>query len=310
MRIARLLLFACLIVSLAVPIHAAAVTQSGTMNVSAVVFGPPPADPPTVDEPQNGHTYDEKNILMRGGCIAGLAVKVFENGDFVGSTVCDDSGQFELHIDLVSGKNELVTKQYDSNNQPSPSSQTVIVHYLPPQTPATPDPEPTPSSAAPTTPSVETPATGSSELKLSIDYDYAIQTVFTDQPLRLPIQFTGGTPSYAVSVAWGDEGSTLASRQDATRFDAEHSYREAGTYIVKIQVTDRDGHEAHIELVVLVSGQAPPVVNTILGTIYVQELLRWPTVAFAGLGVFGIGIGVGALLLPPFKINLFRFLKK
>lgn len=303
MRIVRRLLLVGLAFAVAVPSVALAQTQtqSGTMDVSALVLGPPPADPPTIDEPVNGKEFTDKNIAVRGGCIAGLIVRIFENGTFVGSTICQSDGQFALTIDLEPGSNTLTARQYDSANQPSPTSAPVTVTY----TPATPVSPVIPPDSTPQTPSGSGSA-GPGNLQIDFDYDYLSQNITAGQQFHVPVHFSGGTPPYAVAIEWGDGITTLVSRQNALTFDLEHTYRQRGVYTVKILVTDGDGQKASIEFVLIVGGDTLTF-DTPLGVVAFNDLgsaLVWLIPVFLIPGIL-----IGSFVLPSPTFSLWDWLK-
>ena len=260
--------------------HALTLTQQGQKVITAVVEGPPPSTPPTIESPSTGLNFDNKNIAVSGSCISSLIVKIFSNNVFVGSAICQ-SGTYTMQIDLFVDRNDLVARQYDALNQPSPDSDTVTVYYIPPATqPALPS-----SSSIPST-----PANLQSNFSLFINYDYTILGIFPNEVYNLPITFGGGTPPYAVSIDWGDGTSSLYSRDSSAKFNAEHIYKTPGQYTVKIRVTDRFGELAYLQYVVVVNGPTKPFINQIFGDGY--PLSWWPLLAISLLATLSFLGGV------------------
>lgn len=249
--------------------HALTLTQQGQKTISAVVEGPPPSSPPTIDSPSTGLNFDNKNIEVSGSCTSDLVVKLFSNNIFVGSVVCT-SGTYSLQIDLFVDRNDLVARQYDILNQPSPDSNTVTVYYIPPASQS--------GLSAPTAASLQ------SNFALFINYDYTILGIFPNQVYSLPITFGGGTPPYAINIDWGDGNSSLFSRDSSAKFNAEHIYKTPGTYTIKIKVIDKFGEAAYLQFVVIVNGPTKPFINQIFGDGY--PLSWWPILAFS---LFGVG---------------------
>lgn len=249
--------------SLLLPMQAMALTLTGTgqNQISALVSGPPPSSAPTIDSPSSGTNFDVKNITVSGGCTTGLIVKLFSNNIFVGSVVCQ-SGQYSLQLDLFIDRNDLIARQYDSLNQPSPDSNTVSVYFLPPNSVET-----SPSSSA-------NPASIQSNFLLFINYDYTVIGVFPNQPFRLPMVFGGGNPPYAIVVDWGDGTNSIFSKQDNSKFFADHIYKTPGLYTVKATVTDKYGDTAYIQFVIEVKGARNSIITNIFDEIYPQS--TWP----------------------------------
>ena len=271
------------------PAKAAVLNEDGSVDLSAIVPGPPPATAPTIDYPTQNMTFSEKNIPVNGGCIAGLIVKIFRNTNFAGSALCQPTGTYSLQIDLTEGRNDLVALQYDFLNQPSPESETVTVYYLPPsQQPTIPDaPGGGGGGGAPLPPEV-------ARFQLIIQYDYTQQVVFAGEPFRLPIQFAGGTPPYAVSIEWGDGKSTVVSRQDTTQFNNEHIYEKPGLYKVVIRVSDSEGNQAFLQFVILVNGN-PSIIPQSVQNLFrdnSQLLMLWFIFLWVIIGVIGFILGM------------------
>lgn len=261
-------------------VSAKAVTQSksGDITVSGLVAGPPPSTAPTIDYPPNNTTFDTKRITVKGDCIAGYIVKVFRNDIFVGSTLCQSDGRYELPIDLAVAKNDLVARQYDIANQASPASEVVVVYYVPQSTNVIVSPEATQENNAISGANGAGP-TAIANFQLTINYDYTLQGIFVGQAFRLPVSFSGGSAPYAVSIDWGDGNSSLYSRQDSSVFPTDHIYKQPGFKTVTVKVSDAKGDEAYLQFVILVNGEASPVTRQLFGTPHVIEL--WPIVVIS-----------------------------
>jgi hypothetical protein len=221
-------------------------SQSGQISVGGTVVGPPPSIPPTIEEPLANSVFTEKQIQLKGSCLDGLIVKIFRNGIFGGSALCQPDNTFTIAIDLFEDQDDLVARQFDLLEQPSPDSTTVTVFYNPPQ------------------PIEPTPEENTAKFRLIIDYNYNFQGVFVDEPFHLPIHFIGGTVPYAVSVAWGDGTSNVFSREDTTQFYADHTYEKAGAHNIEIRVSDAGNDEAYLQFVLIVNGgiaKATPLPN-------------------------------------------------
>lgn len=254
----------------------------GAEAVKAVVPSPPPNKAPTMVSPASNITFATKNIQVKGSCAVGLIVKTFKDTVFAGSTTCLADSTYEVQLDLEEGKNMLVTRQYDAVNQPSPDSDPLVVYYTPPQAPTIDNAQPGNDPAAPRI----------AKFELKIDYDYTLQSAFTNQAFRLPIRFAGGAPPYAVSVDWGDGGTSLVSRQTAEQFIAEHTFTKPGTHPIKIRISDKDGTQAFLQFVLIVNG-APDVINikTPFGEVR------------TGLSVGGLAIMTATVALPSIGIG-------
>ncbi len=259
--------------------RAAVETRSGNININSIVPGAPPATAPSIDTPADGTNFDTKIITIEGSCIAGLIVKVFSNNIFVGSALCQIDGSWTMQADLFEGKNELIARQYDGLNQPSPDSTLVTVYYIPPNAP----PIIIPPDSSPTT------GPQSVGFQLKINYDYTVQGIFPNQTFRLPISFSGGTPPYAVSIDWGDGTNSVYSRTNDAEFVTEHKYSKPGAYTVIIKVSDAVGNTAYLQFVLIVNGpiDSPITLATLAGGIVTAA---WPLlVLFVVMSVSMVG---------------------
>lgn len=238
----------------ATPLLAVDQTKSGSVDVSGIVPGPPPATPPTITVPAQDAVFSQKNIDVKGDCTPGLVVRIFRNAIFAGSALCQSDGTFALMIDLTEGRNDLIARQYDSLDQSSPDSDTVSVFYNPPQ--AQPSlPGETPPSSTSSGQTTSTPPSQVAQFQLIIDYDYSFRGISPNVPLHLPIHFSGGTPPYAIAVNWGDGSTTVVSRESADQFFVDHTYKKAGAYNVKIRISDKNGNTAYLQFVLIVNGK-------------------------------------------------------
>jgi hypothetical protein len=148
------------------------------------------------------------------------------------------NGSYSLQIDLFTGRNDLVARQYDALNQASPDSNTVTVTF-----------------------NDSLPGTGP---RITLTTAYAKRGAVPGETLSWPITISGGTPPYAVSVDWGDKSApTLLSRDAAGNLTLEHIYIQSGVYNIIIKATDKTGQAAFLQVVGIGNG---PIQQTSAGT--------------------------------------------
>lgn len=277
------------------PAQAATQTGTGYIDISGIVLGPPPATPPTIDSPQQNQTFTQKLNVVQGSCIEDLIVRIFRNGIFAGSSLCQHDSTYTLQIDLTEGRNDLIARQYDPNNQASPDSDTVTVYYAPPlQQPDLPD-NPgtagTPGSQGPNSGGAGAPA-NTAQFQLVIDYDYSFKGVTVNNPFNLPIHFSGGTPPYAISVNWGDGSQSIISRENAEQFFVDHTYAKPGTHTVRIRVSDKNGNTAYLQFILIVNGKGAETNNaTLFGQPVQFEAWTYVVLPAFAFGVAGFAGG-------------------
>jgi hypothetical protein len=206
--------------------------QDGQAGLQGKVQTPAPTSAPTIGTPSNGQSFGKMPITVNGLCKTDLLVKVFANNIFVGSAICT-SGSYTMQVTLLDGRNDLVARQFDALDQPSPDSNIVTVTYTNSQFENTGIP------------------------LLSLTSPYARKGANPGVEIIWPIVINGGTGPYAISVDWGDgKGQDLMSQPFAGTFNIKHTYQSAGIYTVIIKATDKNGLTAYLQLVGQANGQA------------------------------------------------------
>lgn len=217
--------------------HASALTpiptpspKPGSYGLEATKKKAPPTQGATITTPGSGASYSTSPITVSGICPTGLLVQVYNNGVMAGAVMCT-GGSFSLQVSLFAGTNELSASVYDEIGQAGPVSNIVTVNY----------------NAA--------NFTAFGEL-VTLTSSYGRRSAAAGDTLTWPLQLTGGTGPYAMSIDWGDGGkSELKSIALAGVVDISHIYKKAGVYLVNITVTDVNGVSAFLQLVAVANGQ-------------------------------------------------------
>ena len=218
------------------------ITESGDINVSAIVPGPPPTIPAVVTSPANQQHFSESVIDVEGTCETDKIIEVYRYSSFAGSTFCNGAGTFKLSITLLPGENDLKVRTTDAFGQYGPDSEVVIVYYdVPAEAPVQPR-----SPANPTAPE-----------PLVVYTKPVYEGINLGQTLKVDYEIDGGTPAYAVSINWGDNTRhDLISLDKAGDYSASHKYRRSGQLVLTISATDKLGREALIQAIVVVNQRA------------------------------------------------------
>jgi hypothetical protein len=204
--------------------------QSATQGFEATVLGTPPTQAATIAIPTNGQTFTNIPITVSGLCQTGLLIKIFANNVFVGAEQCANS-TYSLQVDLFSGTNDLVARDYDNLDQQGPDSNTVSVNFNDAQF-------------------------AQFGTRVTLSSDYARQGVNPGSLLTWPLILSGGTGPYAVSVDWGDSSSsTLKSVAFTGVVNVTHTYNQAGVYNIVAKATDANGTSAYLQLVGVANGK-------------------------------------------------------
>jgi len=204
--------------------------QSTVVGLTGTIPSPPPAVGATIAVPSNGESFNALPINVEGICQSGLLIKLFINNVFAGAAECVNSS-YKIISALFNGLNNLVVRDYDALDQQGPDSNQVNVTF-------------------------NNPNVGAGA-GITLTSAYAKLGASPGSTLSWPIVVSGGDPSYAVSVTWGDGApSNLLSEPFAGSFDINHIYDTAGVYTILLKATDLQGNVAYLQLVGLASGPA------------------------------------------------------
>lgn len=227
--------------------------QSTSFGVEGTIPAPPPTQAATIATPSNGQAFTNTPITVAGLCPKGLLIKVFANNVFVGSAMCD-SGSYTMQVDLFSGQNDLVARDYDALDQQGPDSNVVTVAFN----------------------DAQFLALGS---RVTLTSAYARRGANPGEKLTWPIVLSGGTTPYALSVDWGDgTAADLSSQQGAGTVNVAHTYTNAGVYRIVVKASDAKGTTAFLQLVGVANGQASSGIGSSNGTIVQTktQYVWWP----------------------------------
>jgi hypothetical protein len=254
-RLALFLLLPAVVLAGTVVTPAGAVQnpQNGSLGLEATIPSAPPTQAATITTPSNGAVFTSIPITVGGLCPSGLLIKVFANGVFVGSTVCAN-GSYQLKVDLFGGRNDLIVRDYDSQDQAGPDSNLVTVTFNDSQF-------------------------GAFGSRVTLSSNYARRGANPGDELDWPISIAGGTPPYALSVDWGDGKSDLYSESFADVVTIKHTYSSAGTYTIIVRASDSKGSTAFLQLVGVANGalQSGPTSGT-SKVITKTKIIWWPAV--------------------------------
>jgi hypothetical protein len=244
-------------------------TAQGSIGLEGIISSAAPTQGPTITTPSNGASFNTIPITVAGLCPGKLLIKVFDNNVFMGSTLCTN-GSYRLQINLFSGQNQLVARDYDALDQAGPDSNTVTVTFNDAQF-----------------------AEFGTHVQLTSDY--AERGAPPNQELDWPVNISNGTAPYAISTDWGDGSPTdLMSVAAPGGLTLKHTYKAAGVYKMIVKATDKNGGTAYLQLVAVSTGAITS--NSTQGGkngsgLIVTKVLWWPAVAMLPLifGAFWVG---------------------
>ena len=241
--------------------------ESGSIGLSGIVPGKPPATGATIDSPKSGARFSTTPVAVSGTCPKNTLVELFKNNIFAGSIPCTAAGTYSLEIDLLIGENILLARVYDDLNQAGPDSNKPTVFY-----------DALPAQAGPLT------SLDFGGAQMLLNTDAVFRGVFPHEEMTMPIDILGGTPPYALNFQWGDSTNKIVPRGNNQSFSVGHVYKKAGTYQISVQGSDANGRVAFMTVAAIVNGQ-PGIVSgstaepTISNTTMLRLLALWPLYA-------------------------------
>lgn len=206
--------------------------QPGSFGMQGTIQAPPPTEGARITTPSNGQNFTTSPITVSGICPTGLLVEITNNGVMAGSTLCEN-GSFSLQVGLYPGQNDLMARVMDDLGQLGPLSNTVSVTY---------------STDA---------QFGAFGEALTLTSTYSRRAAAPGSLLTWPLQLSGGSGPYAISVDWGDgTDAQLLSQSAAGLFNISHTYKQAGIYRVTIRAVDANGVSGFLQVIAVATGDA------------------------------------------------------
>ena len=255
----------CLVGWWSPPAHAA--EEGGSIGVEGRIGAAPPTVGASISFPSNGQVFTSIPITVTGICSGDVLVKVFKNNVFGGSAQCTN-GNFQITIDLFSGRNELIARVYDALDQAGPDSNTVVVTF--------------------------NDSRGGTVNRPTLTSNFAKRGADPNKTLTWPIILSGGVGPYAVSVDWGDgKPADLFTLNFAGTFDISHVYERPGSYNLVVRVSDSNDNVAFLQLVAIANGSSTQAdeEDVTSNTIIIYRLLWWPLLLVIPLLVLAFWLG-------------------
>jgi hypothetical protein len=258
----------------------AATSDGGFLTVKAKVSSSPPKTAAVITSPAANSRTSVIPITVSGTCESGMLVNVFKNDVLAGAVICSSAGTFQVPIDLFAGRNDLVAKTINTNNQAGPDSAVVTVFYDPPGLPSG---------------IITGDGKFGSRGNIIIKSESIYRGASVGEEISWELETIGGVPPYAVSIAWGDGTSDLISRPGPGRFTVKHIYEQPGngykgSFVLLIKATDAEGNSGQLQLVTIVSPksglQTSPVSGGVRGL-----LMAWPLWVMAVMIVVSYWLG-------------------
>jgi hypothetical protein len=252
--------------------NASGPTDTVSYSVHARIPAAPLTDPAIITSPSDGQHVDAVPINVAGTCPADSYVKLYRNTIFSGVAICD-SGTFTIQTDLFVGANSLQARVFNITDDEGPTGNIVTVYYDPPQL-AQSSPPQSPSSSPASQPFL-------------ITSDYSYKGYLAGQTVSWQVNVSGGSTPYGFTVDWGDGHSDTYVLEHAGTLTAEHAYKSAGLYIVKLQATDGLGDHAYLQSVNIIRNSKSPSISIGGSTISLSpsQKYQWAWLAWPAYGV-------------------------
>ena len=254
--------------------------KAGADNVlvTAKVSAPFVTQPADITTPTDGQHFTLTPIDVSGDCPPNAGyIEIFRNGVMAGTAICSNN-VYDLSVDLLAGNNNLVVHVFNITDDEGPVGDSINVVYTPSQ-PSPRSPQPAQSNNPATQP-------------LSLNTAFLYKGYLVGDQVDWPIQISGGSSPYAISVDWGDDTSDLISRPQAGEFKINHVYDRPGpnqgSFTIKIKASDSDGQSRYLQFFVIINAnKSPGITSTIFSkpTPQISSGLNWLWVAWPAYGV-------------------------
>jgi hypothetical protein len=208
-------------------------------------------------QPNDGATFSTNVITVRGGCAPSSYVTLERNGIMSGVAPCGAGNTFEILTSLYPGLNTLKIQDFNITDDPGPVTAPINVTYTPPVAPSV--EKSSPGTSVPTSVSNETSTADLPILTSSFVY----HTFIVNTPATWDIGLTGGSPLYNLDISWGDSTSSEKILTKPQTFGISNTYAAAGSYVVRLKVTDKFKTSSVLQLMAIVQ---PPHSTSIVGT--------------------------------------------
>ena len=240
------------------PTIAAYAASSST--ISAVVSGPVPTTPATIDSPLEGQTVSSLPVTISGTCPSGSSLQLFRNTFPSGTSVCN-GGAYSIQTDLFDGKNSLVVYDYNFAGQAGPPSTTRTVTYVPKVVAPPPishsGDENSQSTSNGSNRTQSNPKATVSQPPLTLNNLSPFHGFSIGQTATWSVAIAGGTAPYSVSVVWGDGTDALYTSTNADTLTLTHIYTtvgpENGSYQIVVNASDAANNHTSLQIAGLIT---------------------------------------------------------
>lgn len=236
------------------------VVRADNLEVTAKISAPIPTVPAVIQEPTNGQTVTDRTVAIQGTCQItnpSVVIVIIRQSEVMGSTTCRTDGTFSVDITLRPGQNQLIAQSFNITSDAGPGSTMISITYDVP----TASQEPSEQTA------VEAPPTKPDEQPgkvLSIQSEVAFMVFGPGKPAHWKGAVEGGTPPYAMTIAWDDGSLEMRTNLGTEALDAAHNYSKIQTYFVTVTASDTNGQSVEYHLAAVtparaVSAMASPI---------------------------------------------------
>jgi len=262
-------------------------------DVTAKVSAPIPSQPAQISNPVNNTVFASNSITISGTCqvIAPATFVLIERSkQVVGSTGCNPSGTFSLHVALIEGLNSFVPRSKNITNDYGPDGSAVSVSFIIPKDPDQPD-------------NLITTKTDLGTLYLKSLQDGLVFSI--NNKVKLNLEYGGGAPPYELLINWGDGDKDNIVNQPAGSSVLNHQYLKNEIYQIEVKLIDKNGKIAILNIGALSAFQdAPLLINAFGSTGPGNTNSSMSTFAIIGFGVTGVSlIGLWLLSSTPLKMQ-------
>jgi hypothetical protein len=280
-------------------------TQALAVNVTvhgANYEGPVPTSIPEILSPLDGAVLTSLPVPVTGTCEAGPGyfIKLFRNGVFAGSGICQNNATFSIDVQLFPGNNTLIAHSANGANIEGPESSSITVTYYPP------------APAAITTPQTKAPGNA-----FYVSPEYFLLASNTGEEVSESFKFLGGTKPYRMTIIWGDGYSDTKENINADTVAFKHVYKSRANiredFTINVKANDAGNQFATMQLFAVMNDPAigAQIINKPVepAGVYRNIILRnlryaWP--AYIVLLLMGLCFYIGERRGESIVLSMYR----
>jgi hypothetical protein len=233
------------------------------VTISATIEAPPLLTQATITSPTDGTVTTQQIITASGTCPPQSYIALSVNNLFSGVAWCNSQNEYSIVTSVNDGTNTLNVQDYNTTNEPGPTSKSLQVVYTAPVVPQQSSTtisssdggvgsEDSVNTTIPAGQSTDSTAATATPMVLSSSFQF--YTFKPSAAFSWKMELEGGEPPYDVNIDWGDGTTSHLYFPTDPTFWLKHTYLKEGYYAIQVHSTDRTAIVRNLQLAALITG--------------------------------------------------------